>query len=165
MCVTLMCLWAIYIFQRSVCLFCCRKICGPILGIYKSHTDIWMHGNWDWGRAIPFLGIHKWDFSLQYYCRNRMFSGPISFLFCLSAQLSLVYNRLSHMKSCSIKYNLSFLVTLHVLQLQQIELSLSFKWKRRKPLAAGMRQTFGLEIRTGLYWWHLWLFFFLFILW
>ncbi len=19
-------------------------------------------GNWDWGRAIPFLGIHKWDF-------------------------------------------------------------------------------------------------------
>ncbi len=19
-------------------------------------------GNWDWGRAIPFLGMHKWDF-------------------------------------------------------------------------------------------------------
>jgi hypothetical protein len=29
---TLMCLWAIYTFPRSVC---CRKICGPILGIYK----------------------------------------------------------------------------------------------------------------------------------
>ncbi len=27
------------IFPRSVCLFCCRKICGPILGIYKSLTD------------------------------------------------------------------------------------------------------------------------------
>jgi hypothetical protein len=26
----------------SVCLFCCRKICGPILGIYKSLTDTWM---------------------------------------------------------------------------------------------------------------------------
>jgi hypothetical protein len=37
-----MCMWAIYIFPRSVCLFCCRRICGPILGIYKSLTDTWM---------------------------------------------------------------------------------------------------------------------------
>ncbi len=35
-------LWAIYIFPRSVCLFCCRKICRSILGIYKSLTDTWM---------------------------------------------------------------------------------------------------------------------------
>ncbi len=27
-------LWAIDIFPRSVCLFCCSKICGPILGQY-----------------------------------------------------------------------------------------------------------------------------------
>ncbi len=33
--------WEI-IFPGSVCLFCCRKICGPILGIYKSLTDTWM---------------------------------------------------------------------------------------------------------------------------
>ncbi len=39
---TFMCLWAIYIFPWSVCLFCCRKICGPILGVYKSFTDTWM---------------------------------------------------------------------------------------------------------------------------
>jgi hypothetical protein len=26
-------------YPGSVCLFCCRKICGPILGIYKSLTD------------------------------------------------------------------------------------------------------------------------------
>ncbi len=34
-------LWAIYIFLWSVCLFCCRKICGliQILGIYKSLLD------------------------------------------------------------------------------------------------------------------------------
>ncbi len=32
-----------YIFPGSVCLFCCRKICGPILEyIYKSLTDTWM---------------------------------------------------------------------------------------------------------------------------
>ncbi len=39
---TFMCRCAIYIFPWSVCLFCCRKICGPILGIYKSLTDTWM---------------------------------------------------------------------------------------------------------------------------
>ncbi len=32
---TLIYLWEIYIFPGSVCLFCCREICGPILGIYK----------------------------------------------------------------------------------------------------------------------------------
>ncbi len=26
-------------FPRSICLFCCRKICGPILGIYNTLTD------------------------------------------------------------------------------------------------------------------------------
>ena len=35
-------LWEIYIFPGSVSLFCCREICGPILGIYKSLTDTWM---------------------------------------------------------------------------------------------------------------------------
>ncbi len=39
---SLMCLWAIDIFPGSVCLFCCRKICEPILGICKSLTDTWM---------------------------------------------------------------------------------------------------------------------------
>ncbi len=31
---TLIYLWEIYIFPGSVCLFCCRIFCGPILGIY-----------------------------------------------------------------------------------------------------------------------------------
>ncbi len=39
---TLIYLWEIYIVPGSVCLFCCREICGPILGIYKSLTDTWM---------------------------------------------------------------------------------------------------------------------------
>ncbi len=46
-----MCLWAIYIFAQFVCLFCCRKIYGLILGIYKSLTETWM---WNWGPAICF---------------------------------------------------------------------------------------------------------------
>ena len=38
---TFMCLWAIYIqySQDRSCLFCCKKICGLILVIYKSLTD------------------------------------------------------------------------------------------------------------------------------
>ncbi len=39
---TFMFLWAIYIFPRSVCLFCCSKIGGPIVGTYKSLTEIWL---------------------------------------------------------------------------------------------------------------------------
>ncbi len=39
---TLIYQWEFYIFPGSVCLFCCREICGPILGIYKSLTDTWM---------------------------------------------------------------------------------------------------------------------------
>ncbi len=39
---TLKYLWDIYIFPESVCLFWCREICGPILGIFKSLTDTWM---------------------------------------------------------------------------------------------------------------------------
>ncbi len=35
---TLIYLWEIYIFPGSVCLFCCREICGPIQEIYKSLT-------------------------------------------------------------------------------------------------------------------------------
>jgi hypothetical protein len=39
---TFMCLWAIYILPRSICLFCCRKICGLNLEIYKSLKYTWM---------------------------------------------------------------------------------------------------------------------------
>ncbi len=73
---TFMCLWAIYILPQSVCLFCCRKICGPILGICKSLTDTC--GNWGWGRAISFLEIHKWDF----FCSARTNKEDQAVFFC-----------------------------------------------------------------------------------
>ncbi len=40
-------LWAIYVFPLSVCLFCCRKIGGPNVGICRSLTDTWV---WKLGR-------------------------------------------------------------------------------------------------------------------
>ncbi len=61
---TLIYMWEIYKFPGSVCLFCRSKICGPIDRSWKfinlSQTHVYR--NWDWGRAIPFLGIHKLDF-------------------------------------------------------------------------------------------------------
>jgi len=57
---TLMRLWAIYIFPRSVCLFCWRKYVDwswDYINCSQTH-ECW---NWGWGRAIPRKGIHKWD--------------------------------------------------------------------------------------------------------
>ncbi len=51
----------LFIFPSLVCLFCCRKICDRSWEyIYRTQTR--ECGNWDWGRAIPFLGTHKWYF-------------------------------------------------------------------------------------------------------
>ncbi len=59
---TFMCLWEIYIFPGSVCLF--RKICEPILGVYILLTDTWM---WKLGLRPPnsFSGNTYMGFSLQ----------------------------------------------------------------------------------------------------
>jgi hypothetical protein len=60
-------LGAIYIFP--VHLFCCSQIGRPIVGIYKSLTEIWMYCiNWD-GRPRCFLsGNIVFQFSVQYLC-------------------------------------------------------------------------------------------------
>ncbi len=58
---TFMFLCAIYIFLRSVCIFCCRKICGPIVGIYKPLTYTWIRRGTE---ATQFL---FWEY------RNRNF--------------------------------------------------------------------------------------------
>ncbi len=64
---TFMRLWVIYIFPRSVCLFCCRKYVDRSSDyINRSQTN--ECGNWDWGRAIPRKGIHKWDFRCSALC-------------------------------------------------------------------------------------------------
>ncbi len=68
---TFMFRWAIYIFLSSVCFFCCRIIGGPIVGIHRSLTYCTYEcGNWDWGRAIIFLGIHK----------SKLLSSAFSFM-------------------------------------------------------------------------------------
>jgi hypothetical protein len=66
---TFMCLWAIYIFPWSICLFCCRKICGPILGIYKSSSILgsapqgsfthWAHKRWGNGERLQQMATDE----------------------------------------------------------------------------------------------------------
>ncbi len=51
-----------FIFPGWVCIFCCSQICGPILEIYINHSQTHECGNWNWVRAIPKKGMHKWDF-------------------------------------------------------------------------------------------------------
>jgi hypothetical protein len=60
---TSMCRRALYIFPRSIGLFCCRKYLDRSWKYInnKSLTDTWMW-KWDWGRATPRKGIHEWDF-------------------------------------------------------------------------------------------------------
>ncbi len=59
---TFMCLWAIYIFPRPVCKYSAAWKYVVRSWEYKNRSQTHECGNWDWGRAIPFLEIHKWDF-------------------------------------------------------------------------------------------------------
>ncbi len=58
---TFICLWASYTFPPSICLFFCRKYVDwswEYVNLSQTHECV----NWDWSRAIPRKGIHKWDF-------------------------------------------------------------------------------------------------------
>ncbi len=57
-------LWAIYIFPGLVHIFSCSRIGRRIVG-YINRSQAQECGNWDWGRAIPFLGIFVSNFR---YC-------------------------------------------------------------------------------------------------
>ncbi len=73
-------LWAIYIFPRSFCLFCCREICRPILGIYCiKRSQIHECGNWDWGRAVSFLRVHKSYFLCSVHIWCNIFGSECPF--------------------------------------------------------------------------------------
>ncbi len=64
---TFMRLWVIYIFPRSVCLFCWRKYVDRCW-YYMHRSQTHECGNWGWGRAFTRKGIHKWDFRCSAEC-------------------------------------------------------------------------------------------------
>ena len=48
------------IFPQSVCLFCWKKYVDRSWD-YINRSQTHECRNWDWGRAIPRKGIHKWN--------------------------------------------------------------------------------------------------------
>jgi hypothetical protein len=95
---TFMCLWAIYIFPQSVCLFCCRKL-RKLLYVdqyweYLNGSQAQTHecGNRDWGRAISFLGIHKRDFRCS--AQHLLYTaGPVISLYMRTLASSRLKSR------------------------------------------------------------------------
>ncbi len=85
-------LWEIYIFSQSICLYAAGKYVDRSWEyIYRSQTQ--ECGNWDWGRAIPRKGIHKWDFCCSVVaegdCAYTTSRRYIRYLYVLSPGLSI----------------------------------------------------------------------------
>ncbi len=86
---TFMRLGEIYIFPRSVSLFCWRKYVDR-WWVYINRSQTHECWNWGWGRAIPRKGIHKGDFRCSVYyklkkpkgrkVRNLIFHKPLCLL-------------------------------------------------------------------------------------
>ncbi len=70
---TFMYLWAIRIFPRTFCLFCYRKYVDRSWE-YINRLQTHECGHWDWGRAIPRKGIHKWVFRCSVQCTLYMYT-------------------------------------------------------------------------------------------
>ncbi len=63
-----MCLWAIYIFPQSVHLFSCSRIGRLWWWEYMNRSQKHECRNWDCGRAVPFLGIFVFKYSVLCFC-------------------------------------------------------------------------------------------------
>ncbi len=72
---TFMCLWAIYLVLGSVHIYCCSKIDGPILKIYKSLTDIWvLYRNWEaehYNSVLEIRRLHTAQFHFWEYINGK----------------------------------------------------------------------------------------------
>ncbi len=84
---TFMCLWAIYIVyshNQSAYSAAEKYVDRSWEYINRSQTqECWA---WDWGPAISFLGIHKWDFrcSAEQWLEGKLYAICIWALFCLN---------------------------------------------------------------------------------
>ncbi len=83
---TFMFLWAIYIIyssDRSAYSDSGKYVGRTSEEIDRSQTH--EYGNWDWGRTISFLGIHKFKFLCSAYCTPLLFPQIVYILYLPSA--------------------------------------------------------------------------------
>ncbi len=52
----------LYVFPGSVCLYSAAGNYVALSWEPINRSQTHECGNWDWGRAIPILGVNKWDF-------------------------------------------------------------------------------------------------------
>ncbi len=84
--------------ERSVHLLFCSKVGGPIVGIYKSLTDILMQElGWERSRAVLFLGIFVSNFRYSVFAVP---SGHQLFL-CNRMDWLLLYSRVYYTVQCT----------------------------------------------------------------
>jgi hypothetical protein len=57
-----MCLWAFFLYSHDRSAYSAAVKYVDRFWEYLNRSQTHECGNWVWGRAIPFLGIHKWDF-------------------------------------------------------------------------------------------------------
>ncbi len=79
-----MCLWAIYIFPGSVHLFSCKQDRPDLSWEYIIRSQTHECGNWDWGRAIPFLGTFVSNFG---QCASYILFSLVTFVSFLTGPL------------------------------------------------------------------------------
>jgi len=98
---TFMFLWAIYIFLRLVCLFCCRKIGGQP-GEYIKRSEIHECENWDWAAQFLFWEYINRNFFAVYHTvwrSVRKSSKMWTKFFSCFASFVILYNKFTKVKS------------------------------------------------------------------
>ncbi len=85
----LMYLWAIYIFRRSVCLFCCIAFADRSWE-YINRSQTVECRNWERGRPVSFLGIFVSNFRNSAFALHIYKAGTTLGLFIFQIQTQTI---------------------------------------------------------------------------
>ncbi len=109
-----MCLWEIYIFPGSVHIFPAAEQADRSWE-YINCSQTHEYGNWDCGRAIPFLGIFVsnfrfWFFGVFSRCTSSFYLIIITFKSCFIFHNSFCLTKLSYLLFMFFLYRKTWLI-------------------------------------------------------